>query len=130
MEATTSKAPKEVSTKQPTARNSVPKAMQNMESETEKVVTGLQQMVIQDKRYKHILDDLPNVRIQGYHTYHRTMDVGGHGMVTIIKRTIPLEEAVQINLGNDTETLSTRIWLNNKNQYYYTIFTERMENWK
>ena len=42
-------------------------------------------------------------------TYHRTLDEGGHGMVTMIKRTIPLEEAEQIHLGDGNETLSTRI---------------------
>ena len=41
-------------------------------------------VMIQDTRYEHRLDDLPNLRIQCYHTYHRTMDVGEHCMVTII----------------------------------------------
>ena len=70
--------------------------------------------MIQDTRYTPGLDDLPNLRIYGYHTYHRTMDEDGHGMVTIIKHTIPSEEAEQIHLRDGTETLSTRIWLNNK----------------
>ena len=35
-------------------------------------------------------------------------------MVTMIKHTLPPEEAEQINLGDCTHTLSTRIWLNNK----------------
>ena len=68
--------------------------------------------MIQDTRDKRRLDDLPNLRIQGYHTYHRTMDEGGHGMVTLIKHTIPSETAVQVHLGDGTETLSTRIWIN------------------
>ena len=49
-------------------------------------------LMIQDTTYKHRLDDLPNLRIRGYHTYHIPIDGGGHGMVTIIKRTIPSEE--------------------------------------
>ena len=71
-------------------------------------------VMIQDTRYKRRLDDLPNLRIHGYHTYHRTMEEGGHGMVTMVKHTIPSEEAEQIHLGDGTETLSTRIWINNK----------------
>ena len=71
-------------------------------------------VMIQDTRYKRRLDDLPNLRIQGYHTYHRTMDEGGHGLVTLIRHTIPSKEADQVHLGDGTETLSTRIWINNK----------------
>ena len=35
-------------------------------------------------------------------------------MVTMIKHTIPSGKAEQIHLGDGTESLSTRIWLNNK----------------
>ena len=73
--------------------------------------------MIQDTQYKRRLDDLPNLRIHGYHTYHRTMDEGGHEMVTMIKHTIPSEEAEKIHLGDGTETLPAR------------IYTEWMENW-
>ena len=82
--------------------------------ETTIVQDDLDIVMIQDTRYKSRLDDLPNLRIHGYHTYHRTMDEGRHGMVTLIKHTIPSEEAEQIHLGDGTETLSTRIWINNK----------------
>ena len=50
-------------------------------------------VMIQDTRYKRRPDDLPNLRIQGYHTYYRTMDEGGHGLVTLVKHTIPSEAA-------------------------------------
>ena len=51
------------------------------------------------------------------------MDVGGHGMVTIIiKRTIPSEEAEQIHFGDGTETLSTRMWLSNKPILLHNIY--------
>ena len=83
--------------------------------------------MIQDTRYKHRLDDSSNLRIQGYHPYHRTMDVGGYAMVTIIKRTIPSEEAEQIHLGDGTETHQPG-YGSTTNQYYYTIFLEWMEN--
>ena len=56
-------------------------------------------VMIQDTRYKHRLDDLPNLRIQDYHNYHRTVDVGRHGLVTIIKNTIR---------GSGTNTFRTR----------------------
>ena len=62
-------------------------------------------VMIQDTRYKRRLYDLPNLRIYRYHTYHRIMDEGGHGMVTMIKHTIPSEEAEQLHLGDGTETL-------------------------
>ena len=52
-------------------------------------------VMIQNTRYKRRLDDLPNLRIHGYHTNHRTMDEGGHGMVTMIKHTISSKEAEQ-----------------------------------
>ena len=78
--------------------------------------------MIQDTIYKRRLDDLSNVRIHGYHTSHRTKDEGGHGMVTMIKHTIPSEEAEQIHLGDGTETLSTRIWLNNKPLLLHNIY--------
>ena len=41
--------------------------------------------MIQDTIYKRRLNDLPNLRIYGYHTYHIIMDKRGHGMVTIKK---------------------------------------------
>ena len=79
-------------------------------------------VMIQDTRYKRRLDELPNLRIHGYHTYHRTMEEGGHGMVTLIKHPIPSEEADQIHIGDGTETLSTRIWLNNKPLILHNIY--------
>ena len=62
------------------------------------------------------------MRIHGYHTYHRTMDEGGHDMVTMIRHTLPSEEAEQIHLGDGTETLSIRIWLNNKPLLLHKIY--------
>ena len=78
--------------------------------------------MIQDTRYKCRPDDLPNLGIQGYPTYHRTMDEGGHGLVTLIKHTIPSEAAEQVHLGDGTETLSTRIWINNKPLLLHTLY--------
>ena len=78
--------------------------------------------MIQETRYKRRLDDLPNLRIHGYHTYHRTKDEGGHDMATLVKHTILSEEADQIHLGDVTETLSTRIWLNNKPLLLHNIY--------
>ena len=78
--------------------------------------------MIQDTRYKRRLDDLPNLRIHGYHTYHRTMDEDKHGMVTLIKHTIPSEKADQIHFGDGTETSSTQIWLNNKPLRLHNIY--------
>ena len=54
-------------------------------------------VMIQDTRYKRRPDDLPNLRIQRYHTYHRTMDEGGHGLVTLIKHTVPSEAEDQVH---------------------------------
>ena len=48
------------------------------------------------------------------------MDEVGHGMVTMIKHTIPSEKAVQIHLGDGT--LSTRIWINNKPLIPHNIY--------
>ena len=79
-------------------------------------------VMIQDTRYKRRPDDLPNLRIQGYHTYHRTMDEGGHGLVTLIKHTVPSEAADQVHLGDGTETLSTRIWINNKPLLLHNLY--------
>ena len=87
-------------------------------------------VMIQDARYKRRLHDLPILGIHGYHTYHITMDEGGHGMVTMIKYTIPSEEAEQIHLGDGTEIinpdmalrLSIRIWLNNKPLLLHNIY--------
>ena len=42
------------------------------------------------------------------------MDEGIHGMVTMIKHMISFYEAQQIYIGDGTDTLSTRIWVNNK----------------
>ena len=79
-------------------------------------------VMIQDTRYKRRLDNFPNLKIYGYHTNHRTMDEGGHGMATLIKHTILSEEEEQIHLGDGTETLSTRSWLNNKPLLLYNIY--------
>ena len=79
-------------------------------------------VMIQDTRYRRRPDDLPNLRIQGYHTYHRTMDEGGHDLVTLVKHTIPSEAADQVDLGDGTETLSTRIWINNKPLLLHNLY--------
>ena len=52
--------------------------------------------------------------IHSYHIYHRITDEGGHSLVTMIKRTVPSEEAEQIYIGDGTETQSFRRWLNYK----------------
>ena len=62
------------------------------------------------------------LRIQGYHTYHRTMDEGGHRLVTLIKHPIPSEAADQVHLGDGTKTLSTRIWINNKPLLLHNLY--------
>ena len=83
---------------------------------------GIDIVMIQDTRYKRRLDDIPNLRIQWYHTYHRTMDECGHGLVTLIKYTIPSEAAERVHLGDGTETLSTRIWINNKPLLLHNLY--------
>ena len=50
------------------------------------------------------------------------MDEGGYDMVTMINNTIPSDEAEQIDVGDSTETLSTRIWLNNKPLLLHNIY--------
>ena len=88
-------------------------------SQTSAIKTAIVQddldiVMTQDTIYKRRLYDLLNLMMHGYHTYHRRMDEGGHGIVTMIKHTIPSDAAEQIHLGDGTETLSTRIWFNNK----------------
>ena len=56
-------------------------------------------VIKQVTRYTRRLDGLPNLRIHGYQTYHITMDEGRLGMVTMMKHTIPSEEAEQLHLG-------------------------------
>ena len=43
-------------------------------------------------------------------------------MITMIQNTIPSEEADQIHVGDGTETLSTRIRLNNKPLLLHNIY--------
>ena len=43
-------------------------------------------------------------------------------MVTMIKNTTPSEVEEQIHVGDDTEILSTRIWLNNKPLLLHNIY--------
>ena len=43
-------------------------------------------------------------------------------MITMIKHIIPSEEAEQIHLGDGAETLSTRIWLNDKSLLLHNIY--------
>ena len=62
-------------------------------------------VMIQGTIYKRRQDYIPYLRIHGHHTYHRTMDDGEHGMATMIKHTIPSEEAEQIHVGGGTVTL-------------------------
>ena len=50
------------------------------------------------------------------------MDEGGHGLVTLVKHTIPSEAAEQVDLGDGTETLSTRIWINNKPLLLHNLY--------
>ena len=50
------------------------------------------------------------------------MDEAENGLVTIIKHTIPSEEAEQIHLRDVTQALSTRIWLNNKPLLIHNIY--------
>ena len=50
------------------------------------------------------------------------MDDGGHGMVTLIEHTIQSEAAEQVHVGHDNETLSTRIWINNKPLLLHNLY--------
>ena len=52
------------------------------------------------------------------------MDVGGHGIITIIKRTITSEEAAQIHIGYGMETLLTPIMA----QQQTTITTQYIQS--
>ena len=60
--------------------------------------------------------------IHGYHTYHRTVDEDGHGIITMIKHTIQSVEAEQIHLRDGMENLSTRIWINTKPLLLHNIY--------
>ena len=60
--------------------------------------------MIQDTRYKHRLDDPPNLRIQVYHTI---MDVGGHGMVRIGTHKEQLQRFLQSRLPSYKMTLTS-----------------------
>ena len=71
-------------------------------------------VMIQDTQYRTRNYGMTNIKIHGYHTYHIPAGEDSHGLVTIIKQTIPSEKAPQIDTGEGTESLSIKIWLNNK----------------
>ena len=70
-------------------------------------------LMIQDTRYRARTDGLPNLIVFGYHTYHIPREDGkSHGLTTLIKSTIHSELAEHIYIGENTESLTVRIWLN------------------
>ena len=85
-------------------------------------------LMIQDTRYQPRPDGLPSLRISGYHTYHRPKiphgddDVANHGLVTLVKHTIPSEEADQIDFGRGTESLTVRIWINQQPLLLHNVY--------
>ena len=79
-------------------------------------------VMIQDTRYKPRKDGTPHLKIHGYHTYHVPAGSDSHGLVTIVKHTIPSERAPQSVFGSGTESLSIKIRLASKSITLHNIY--------
>ena len=106
-QATTSNVPKEGSTKQPTERNSVPKAVQNRKSSPEIVVTGPQQITNAWTKplvpsMKEFLVATSANRTNGHFQHHKpinTNQAGSHKHNTTILKEVLLESAALLGIG-------------------------------
>ena len=107
---------------------------QGANMETARIQAAVQQhsidvLMLQDTRYTERQDSLPPLRLRGYHTYyqpyvsHGNGDVECHGLLTIVSDKVPSECAQQqLRIGDGTESLSVRVWLNNKSISLHNIY--------
>ena len=85
--------------------------------------------MLQNTRYTERQDGLPPLRLRGYHTYHQPYvshgngDVECHGLLTMVYDRVPSKCAQQqLRIGDGTESLSVRVWLNNKSILLHNIY--------
>ena len=107
---------------------------QGANMETARIQDAVQQdsiyvLMLQDTRYTKRQDGLPPLRLRGYHTYHQPYvshgngDVECHGLLTMVSDKVPSKCAQQqLKIGDGTESLSVRVWLNNKSILLHNIY--------
>ena len=74
-------------------------------------------LLLQDTRFKPRTDGIAPLRVHGYHTYHtpqRKEPTKCHGLVTMVHHRLPSDIMDTIEIGQSTEVLSVRIWINKR----------------
>ena len=72
---------------------------------------GIDIMLIQDTRLKKRQDGRVPIRVPGCHTFYKPLDENCHGLLTIVRKNIPVQLQKTTNPGENTEILTVKIWL-------------------
>ena len=74
-------------------------------------------LLLQDTRFKPMADWIAPLRVDGYHTYHiplREEPTKSHGLITLVHHRLPSAIMGNIDIGQSTEVLSVKIWINKR----------------
>ena len=84
-------------------------------------------MMIQDTRLAARADGEPPFRVLGYHTYFRPSGDKCHGLLTFVKNSIKSDDMDIITIGDNTEVLSVKIWINGVAYLIHNLYRTKGE---
>ena len=84
-------------------------------------------MMIQDTRLAARADGEPPFRVLGYHTYFRPSGEKCHGLLTFVKNSIKSDDMDIITIGDNTEVLSVKIWINGVAYLIHNLYRTKGE---
>ena len=73
--------------------------------------------MIQDSRISAKSDGTPPIRVPNCHTYFIPATGECHGLITIVKNTLPSKISLTVATTEGTEVLTVKVWIDNKKNY-------------
>ena len=83
---------------------------------------NLDVIMIQDSRLKSKDDVHPPIKVPECHTYFKPLSATCHGLLTIVNNRLPSAIHPAPVLGNGTEALSVKVWLQGKPVIMHNIY--------
>ena len=80
-------------------------------------------MMVQDTRLSERGDGRPPLKMKGFHVFHKPRSEDCHGLLTIIRSSIPAKEQVDVQRpGTLTEVLTVKIWLKDEKLLLHNLY--------
>ena len=83
--------------------------------------------MIQDSRITSNNDGKPPIRLPNCHTYFTPASAECHGLLTIVRNTIPSKISPPIVTSEGTEMLTVKVWINKRPTLLHNIYRVRGE---